>query len=134
MTNKICYLIIEDPKDGNLLNTGIRETELGYVSIVASSMERVVERLEGDPSFLPDYIFIDWDIDMLREIKASPHLANSAVIIYTGDMSTAEINEAKQIGAAHCLLKTTHDTALTAILLHLFKDENIPFVLASSME
>ena len=128
MSNKINYLVIDDTDKRDLLETAISETELGYDCIIAKTIERAKERLSSEPDFQPGYIFMDWNLELLNFIKAIPHLANSQVIVY-GDLHAEAINEAKAAGASHCLLKTTHETAMTKVLHHLFEDKQAPFVL-----
>jgi len=65
----------------------------------------------------------------LKYVRAIPRLANTPVIVYTTDLNTAGINEARRTGATHIVLKTTHEIALTQVLLQLFQGKLIPFVL-----
>jgi len=58
MSNKICHLIIEDTHERNLLETAIRETELGYECVIAKTIERAKERFRDEPTFQPDYILL----------------------------------------------------------------------------
>lgn len=129
MSTKICYLVIEGTEERELLETAIRETELGYVAISAKSIERAKERFRDEASFSPDYVFIDWNVNLLSFIRAIPHLANTPVIVYATEMNTAAINEARRLGATHCMLKTTHEIAMTKVLLNLFESKVVPFVL-----
>jgi hypothetical protein len=130
MKNKICYLIIDDKDERELLNTAITETELGYEVIMDKSIERAKERFSREPDFHPSYFFIDWNLSLVKYVKGFSHLADVPVIVYTADVNAPEIEELKQLGVSHCLLETTHETALTSILLRLFANkEGEPFVL-----
>lgn len=134
MGNTICYLIIDDTEERELLETAIRETELGYESASAKSFERAIERFNREPDFRPDYIFMSWNAELLKKIKAIPRLTDVPVIVYTAEINTEGLEEAKRLGAAHCLLKTTHEIALTRLLLKLFKYGGGGFVLVYPAE
>src|SRR5687767_32577 len=98
MLNKICYLVIDDTDERELLETAIRETELGYERVADKSLERAKERFTREPEFHPAYIFIDWNLPLLEYIKSFAHLADVPVVIYTADISAGEIEQAKQAG------------------------------------
>jgi len=129
MKNKICYTVIEDADDRDLLEAGIRETEFGYECIADKSIDRAKERFIRDPDFHPDYIFIDWNKDILQFIKKVPRLSNIPVIVYTANLNAEEIAEAKRLGAAHCVFITTHENALAHTLVHLFRGNASDFVM-----
>ena len=98
MKKKVCYIIVEDSVNRNLLDISIRETELGYDRDVAKTFDRAYERLNKELSFCPDYIFIDWNVDFLREIKSLEHLKDSQVIVYTANLNENDIVKVKLIG------------------------------------
>jgi|ERR1043165_2063820 DNA-binding NarL/FixJ family response regulator len=130
MDTKTCYLVIEDADERDLLETALRETELGYTAIVARTFERAKERIQNEADFNPDYLFIDHNLQMLNYIRSVPRLANAQVVIYSTGLNTAEINELRRMGASHVILKTTHEIAMTKILLQLFTNRVVPFVVA----
>ena len=134
MGKKICYLIIEDVEERQLLSTAIDETELDYEVIMDRSIERAKERFSRESEFHPAYVFVDYNIGLLNYIKSFSQFTEVPVVIYTAEINTAEIAEAKKARAAHCVLKTTHETALTSILLKLFLNSEDSFVMVSHPE
>ncbi len=129
MQSKSCYIIIKDDEDRDLLETTLRETDLGYEVIAAHSMERVKERLDKSPDFLPTYIFIDWDIELLKHIKSIGRLTKTKVIVYATNMNSDEFEQARQLGAENCILKATNDTGLKPLLMPLLEGRATSFVL-----
>lgn len=134
METKTAYVIIEDEDESELIEVAVRETELSYDCIIAGSIERAKERLSKEPDFKPDYIFIDWNADLLKFIKGIPHLTDAQTIIYASDIDAKGIREAREGGASHCVLKTTHDTALSKVLQQLFSEKHVPYVLVYAAE
>ncbi|MDP9230217.1 MAG: response regulator, partial [Bacteroidota bacterium] len=61
--------------------------------------------------------------------KKNPRLSHIPVIIYTTSSHRKDIEETKQLGAAHFLIKPSSIASLTQILSGIFQQQSLPFSL-----
>ncbi|MCW5907373.1 MAG: hypothetical protein KIS94_05910 [Chitinophagales bacterium] len=130
MKPNVNFLIIEDQDELDLLVDSIRETGLKYENIIPRSIEQAKDRLLNDTNFNPDYIFIEWNPELLRFIRSIPRLSNTEVIVYVINVNTDDFKQAKLLGATHVLLKTTHETTLSRVLYSLYQTTDNHFVMS----
>ncbi len=130
MLNQSCFIIISNDDDLKLINAAIMETGLPYERVNATSIEFALEKLQSEPRYTPDFIFMDWNLPLLARVKANNHIQNTPVIIFKDNVTQEEIAEAKNAGVSNILLKTTHETALHPLVSKVLNRENPPFVLA----
>jgi len=85
-----------------------------------------LKKLEQDPLFRPDFIFLDLNLpgingfDCLTRIKANAALSHIPVVIYTTSASEEDIIKTKNLGAAGFITKPYHITDLTITLMAFF--------------
>jgi len=107
----VCYLIDDDPDDQEIFGLGLNELNLPAKCFTADSCPDAIERLKNDPSFKPDYIFIDLNMprmggrECISELKKMAWLADIPLIIYSTSSELKDIRETHELGANYFLTK-----------------------------
>jgi CheY-like chemotaxis protein len=128
MTQTPTLLLIDDDLDDQeIFELAVKEINSAMHCVYASSGFDALELLKNDPSFLPEYIFIDLNMPRmdgkkcLAEIRKMPHLNNVSVIIYSTAEDERALLETKQMGASKYIVKPNSLSALVDRLAELFK-------------
>jgi len=135
MSDFTCFLIDDDPDDREIFALALEEADQTYKCITASNGIDALKKLNTDLSFVPDLIFLDLNMPVmngkqcLNEIKKIPRLSDIPVIIYTTSSYVQDIEETKQLGASHYLIKPSNIRTLTNCLTELLKRDNPPFLI-----
>ncbi|MDI3319053.1 response regulator [Pinibacter soli] len=120
-------LIDDDLDDQEIFELAVREANSSMQCVYASSGFEALELLENDPSFLPEYIFIDLNMPRmdgrkcLVEIRKMPRLNNVPLIIYSTAEDERSHMETKEMGASKYIVKPSSLSALVDTLAELFK-------------
>jgi CheY-like chemotaxis protein len=123
MTAKIlnCFLIDDDPDDQEIFCMALGDMGKEINCIYASDGVDALKRL-NDPSFTPDYIFIDMNMprmngsQCLQEIKKIGRLKDVPVYMYSTSADPEAVAATKQMGAAGFIVKPTSVSELTKTL------------------
>lgn len=120
------YIIDDDIEDQEIFIEAVKEVSENIQCSSSTSGEDALNELEHELKTLPDLIFLDLNMpklngkQVLREIKKIPGLKGIPVIMYSTSFAPRDIDEIRQIGAAHHLLKPSRFndlcTALNTIL------------------
>lgn len=120
-------LIDDDLDDQEIFELAVREINSAMRCVYASSGFEALDLLKNNPSFLPEYIFIDLNMPRmdgkkcLVEIRKIPRLNNVPIIIYSTADDERSILETREMGASKYIVKPTSLSALVDRLAELFK-------------
>ena len=109
---KSCLLIDDDHDDQLVFGIIIKKLGKSILCVTANNATEGLDKLEQDPSFIPDTIFLDLNMpgsngmDFLAKIKANPRLANIPVVIYTTSSRKEDVLQATLLGAAAYIVKS----------------------------
>jgi len=109
---KSCLLIDDDHDDQLVFTIIIEKLNRSIRCVTADNALEGLQKLEADPIFIPDSIFLDLNmpgingIDCLARIKANSRLANIPVVIYTTSSRQEDVLRAKRLGAAAYIVKS----------------------------
>ncbi len=130
-----CFLIDNDEDDQEIFSIALREVDPECACIVADNGVAAIEKLAGDPSFVPSFIFVDMNMPLmngkqcLTEIKKMKHLAGVPVYVYSTAADPYSIVDFKQIGAAGFIAKPSSFKELRNLLSHILQPEKISYEL-----
>jgi CheY-like chemotaxis protein len=119
---KSCLLIDDDLDDQLVFSLALKELNHPIFCVVANSGFEALKKLEHDPPFLPNIIFLDLNLpgingfDCLSRIKKNEKLSHIPVVIYTTSHSLEDINRTKNLGAIDFITKPYHIKDLYARL------------------
>ncbi len=121
-----CFLIDDDADDREIFTTALEDVDKNYKCLTALNGKDALEKLKGDETLIPDFIFLDLNMpimtgkECLQEIKNIQRLNATPVIIYTTSSHPKDIEETKQLRASHYLIKPPCMIKLTKILSDFF--------------
>ncbi len=127
-----CMLVDDDAEDRTIFCYSLEEADKNSTCLTARNGVEALDKL-STPEVIPDYIFLDLNMPLmggkecLAEMNKLQHLQHVPVIIYSTSDHQRDIEETKQLGAAHFLTKPYNPDNLTMILKSLFKKEPLPF-------
>ena len=124
------FLVDDDLDDQEIFVMALEEIDKNVEYSLANDGVDALEKLESDPTFLPDYIFIDVNmprlngLECLRQIRKLTHLDHAVVIIYSTTLDQRLINNSKELGANHFLVKPPGFTPLKEKLTEILKPQH----------
>ncbi|HEY0742976.1 MAG TPA: response regulator [Chryseosolibacter sp.] len=116
------FIIDDDIEDQEIFIEAVKEVSDDIHCSSSTSGEEALHYLEHEAKKLPDLIFLDLNMpklngkQVLKEIKKRPSLKSIPVIMYSTSFAPRDIDEVKQIGASHHLLKPSRFNDLCAAL------------------
>ncbi len=138
MSLRSCFLIDDDEDDREIFALALKKAKADFVCTMAKNGKEAITHVhEGD--FVPGYIFVDLNMPMvsgrecLAELKKVDRLANVPIIVYTTSSFHKDVEELKNLGATHYLVKPSSFSALTAMLTDLFTKKELPFFLTAEV-
>ncbi|MBE9464306.1 response regulator [Dyadobacter subterraneus] len=112
MTNALTFMIVDDDADDcEFFHEAISEINPLFKCLTASNGEEALMKLRGEAQPLPDFIFLDLNMQRmdgrkcLAELKKDLNLKDIPVIILTTSASQKDIDETKMLGAFHFMTK-----------------------------
>jgi len=123
---KSCLLIDDDEDDKEIFCIALSEVDPEIKCHTAIDAIEALELLR-DPSFTPDYIFLDLNMPLMSgkeclvEIKKRAHLKDTPVIIFSTSASQKDIQDTRDLGAASFITKPPLISALTERLGEVLK-------------
>jgi CheY-like chemotaxis protein len=105
------FIIDDDIEDQEIFMEALKEVDSSVQCFAAISGEDAFKQLEKDVIVLPDLFFLDMNMpklngkQVLSEIKKNKNLKSIPVIMYSTSFAPRDIQEIKNLGAAHHLLK-----------------------------
>jgi CheY-like chemotaxis protein len=124
--NRDCFLIDDDVDDQEIFMMALHQADPSLICTVAGDGSAALEKLERNPEYIPDFIFLDVNMprmngmQCLTGIKKMKHLHQAKIIMFSTSSEEKIINECKELGANEFMVKPTElDTLidqLTAIV------------------
>ncbi len=105
------YLIDDDQDDQEIFAYAVQEVHPDIDCFFANDGMYALEKINSDPSFLPDYIFLDINmprmngIECLRELKKHPRIADIPVYMYSTTGDSISVAKCIQLGASGYIQK-----------------------------
>lgn len=133
MKQPTCFLIDDDQDDREIFMMALENANDAYACVTAKNGIDAVSIINSDVNFVPDLIFIDLNMpymsgkECLEKIKTFDTLNAVPVIIYTTSSYNKDVEETKQLGAAHFLVKPPGMGTLTKVLREILDREKLPF-------
>jgi CheY-like chemotaxis protein len=118
----IFFLVEDDPDDLEIFHLALRDTGREISCISAEDGIKALEKLNGDTSFIPHYIFIDINMprmngcECLAAIKKIKRLKNVPVFMYSTSSDPNIISRTKHLGATEFIVKPASIKELVLIL------------------
>ncbi len=115
------FIIDDDIEDQEIFIEAVKEVSKDIQCSSSSSGEDALHSLQRSDK-LPDLIFLDLNMpklngkQVLKEIKKVPALKDIPVIMYSTSFAPRDIEEVRQLGAAHHLLKPSRFNDLCSAL------------------
>ena len=115
-------IIDDDIEDQEIFIEAVKEVSDDIHCSSSTSGEEALDQLTENSKKLPDLIFLDLNMpklngkQVLKEIKNKPGINTIPVIMYSTSFAPRDIEEIRQIGAAHHLLKPSRFNDLCAAL------------------
>lgn len=134
MNNVRVYLIDDKEDDRDIFCYALKAVDPAIQFDYAVSGRDGLNRLKQMPT-LPHFIFIDLNmpgmtgLECLEAIKKVPRLKDVPVVIYSGVSNRKYEVRAKELQAAHYLVKPFVTEELTAVLKELLSMQGLPFLL-----
>jgi len=135
MAKPTCFLIDDDEDDREIFEIALQNATGLYECITAKNGYDAIAMLKDNPGFNPDFIFLDLNMPLmhgkecLEHIKSMPGFLHIPVIIYTTSSYSKDIEDTKQLGAAHFLVKPPGLAPLTQALKRIVNKEALPYCL-----
>lgn len=128
MTQTPTLLLIDDDLDDQeIFELAVNEINIAAQCVYADNGFEALELLKNDPSFIPEYIFIDLNMPKmdgkkcLVEIRKISRLKDVPIIIYSTADDEKSLRDTKEMGASKYIVKPTNLPALVNTLAELFK-------------
>jgi CheY-like chemotaxis protein len=108
---KRLLIIDDDVEDQEIFIEALKEVDASIQCNAALSGENAFSGFESESSVMPDLIFLDMNMpklngkQVLKEIKKHHRFAQVPVIMYSTSFAPRDIDEIRQLGAVHHLLK-----------------------------
>jgi|SRR5688572_5744917 len=125
-------LIVDDDEDDrDLFCIAVHELEPKVNCILARNGEEALQGLRLEKFPKPDLIFLDLNmprlngIQLLRELKKDNQLKVIPIVIYTASQQQQDLDETKELGAAHLFAKPNSFKELCQIIADVFAKEMI---------
>lgn len=121
-----CFLIDDDSDDRDIFLMALNQFNPSVKFDYAENGRQGIEKLKSDLTELPDYIFLDLNMQVmdgrecLKELKKIARVADIPVIIYSTTLNEKIIYETLQLGAFDHIEKPTQLSTLTNYLHRVF--------------
>jgi CheY-like chemotaxis protein len=108
----VILYVDDDPEDIEIFMEAIKENDSSIKCLIAQNGKEAMDLLHSD--LLPDFIFLDINMPVingsavLTEIRKDSRFKNIPVVMYSTSMSQIDIDEYRQMGANHFLIKHNH--------------------------
>lgn len=123
MQKHITILLVDDDHDdATIFKEAINQIQISANCVIATNGNEAIERLETDPEFLPEYIFMDLvmpNMDgkkCIREIRKIKNNKNTPIIIHSSTNLHNDAAELIETGASFYFQKPGSVGELTKIL------------------
>lgn len=121
-----CFLIDDDPDDQEIFLMALNEVDENIHCTVAGDGVQALNKLSGDPSFVPGHIFLDVNmprmngLECLEKIRQLRHLSHTKIIMYSTSADPKVISSSRELGASEYLVKPHGFASLVETLSKIF--------------
>lgn len=121
---KRLFIIDDDAEDQEILIEALKDVDPTIQCFTALSGEDAFKQFSAEVIILPDIIFLDMNMpklngkQVLSEIRKNNVLYQIPVVMYSTSFAPRDIEEIRQIGAVHHLLKPSRFDELCLALKH----------------
>jgi CheY-like chemotaxis protein len=135
MKQPTCFLVDDDQDDREIFMIALENADNAYQCVTAKNGVDAVNMIKSDPAFDPDFIFIDLNMpymsgkECLEFIKNSDRFFTTPVVMYTTSSYSRDIEETKELGASHFLVKPPGINSLTKILFDILNKKDLPYLI-----
>ena len=130
-----CFLIDDDSDDRDIFELALKDIKYSCYCKTADNGVEAFKIFEKNPDLVPDFIFLDLNMPMLsgmqclKRIKEMPQMKQVPVIIYTTSSYEKDMIEAKELGAAHFLIKPSSIIKLSELLRKIIQHKDLPYLI-----
>ena len=124
---KKVLLIDDDNEEYEILTAALNECCKDIELLFEKNANSALLRMAGhDADTLAEIVFLDWRMphisgkDVLTSIRKLPHYSKIPIVIFTGSLDPAYLQEAKELGATFLMEKPFDLSDLYQKLKHLF--------------
>jgi iron complex outermembrane receptor protein len=123
----LVFLIDDDIDDQDIFSIAANKTGQSARCVFANDGIQALEKISGDKSFIPDFIFIDMNMpkmngkQCLGEIKKIERLKHVPVYMYSTSADESTVKENIELGATDFIIKPSDVHSLTNILNGIFQ-------------
>jgi CheY-like chemotaxis protein len=121
-----CFLVDDDKDDQEIFLMALQDIDHPITCFFADDGVEAITRFNSDPSFLPDYIFIDINMprmngmECLEAVKTSNAIKHIPVYMISTSADPAIIARSKAMGAVDFIVKPSSVDLLTSLLAQHF--------------
>jgi CheY-like chemotaxis protein len=124
---KKVFLIDDDDEEFEILTTALNECSKDIELLFEKNANSALSRMAGhDAHTVAEIVFLDWRMphisgkEVLGKIRRLPHYSKTPIVIFTGSLDPAYLQEAKELGATFLMEKPFDLSDLYQKLKHLF--------------
>lgn len=134
MSISSCFLIDDDEDDREIFAMALKKAHGDFVCSTAKNAKEALTHVHKN-DFVPHYIFVDLNMPMISgkecvaAFKKVDRLAGVPIIVYTTSAYNKDVEDIKNLGASHYLVKPTSFSTLVALLKNIFSGKEVPFYL-----
>jgi CheY-like chemotaxis protein len=120
--SKEWFLIDDDIDDQEIFLMALQEVDESINCVIANDGVDGLKKLNDDPLFIPDYIFLDVNMpkmngmQCLPEIKKLPRLKDVKIIMFSTSADSRIIRASKELGANDFVVKPAGLSPLIDVL------------------
>ena len=121
------FVVDDDIEDQEIFMMALDDVNQEVACSMASNSIDALNKLRNDPSYVPDYIFLDINmpkmtgLQCLPEIRKLDRMKDVKIIISSTTTDKRMIEKSMELGATDYLVKPTGLTALSASLTRILK-------------
>ncbi len=133
--NQTIFLIDDDTDDQEIFSIALNKADENVNCIFANDGIHALEKINGDESLIPNFIFIDMNMprmngqQCLMEIKKIPRLEHVPIFMFSTSVDPTKIEEHKRLGASDFIVKPSNIDTLTYILSGILKARTLPVMI-----
>lgn len=105
------FLVDDDPDDQEIFTMAVTGTQIPVDLTYGNDGMDALEIFQNNPSFQPDFIFIDINmprmngIEFLRHLKQTTYAPESCIVMYSTSLDDSIIENARQLCAQQFVIK-----------------------------
>ena len=118
-----CFLIDDDKDEYDIFSIALKQLPRQVSCVYASDCREALEKIDSDPSFIPDFIFIDINmprlngVQCLEEVKKIERLKDVPIYMYSTSASDSIVQQCKELGATDYIVKPISITDIQQTIL-----------------